>query len=110
MENYEKTEENLQQAKEQLQKAELSYTQKKHQLELEQNRQSYCKKRRGKERTHRLITRGVAIEMQHDGLDELTEAEFYDFIETLFMQSNVRGLADEWVSQHRREVDANGAL
>lgn len=110
MENYEKTEENLQKAQEKLQQAELRYTQAEHQYKLEQNRQNYCKKRSQKERTHRLITRGVAVEMQHEGLDELTEGEFYDFIEAVFMQSNVQSLTDEWVSLHRKEADVNGSI
>ena len=57
-----------------------------------------------------MITRGVAVEMQHEGLDELTEGEFYDFIEAVFMQSNVQSLTDEWVSLHRKEADVNGSI
>ena len=72
---------------------------KKQQLE---NRITYYEKGDRRKRTHRLITRGAAIESVAPLTKVLTETEFYAFAEKALAVPEVKGLLMEAVNEHNR--------
>lgn len=70
---------------------------RKHQLE---NRRSYYEKGDRRKRTHRLITRGAAIESVEPLAKVLSETEFYAFAEKAFALPEVKSLLMSAVNAH----------
>ena len=70
---------------------------RKHQLE---NRHSYYEKGDRRKRTHRLITRGSAIESVEPLAKVLTETEFYAFAEKALTLPEVKSLLMSAVNAH----------
>lgn len=70
---------------------------RKHQLE---NRHSYYEKGDRRKRTHRLITRGAAIESVEPLAKVLTETEFYAFAEKALTLPEVKSLLMSAVNAH----------
>ena len=70
---------------------------RKHQLE---NRRSYYEKGDRRKRTHRLITRGAAIESVEPLAKVLSETEFYAFAEKAFALPEVKSLLMSAVNTH----------
>ena len=70
---------------------------KKQQLE---NRITYYEKGDRRKRAHRLITRGTAIESVAPQTKELSETNFYAFVEQVFALSDAQRLLMEAVSRH----------
>ena len=58
--------------------------QEKHRLQRAQNRKDYLETTMRKQRTHRLITRGAALESIIPEVKEMSERAFYDVVETYF--------------------------
>ena len=71
---------------------------KERQLAQFQHRQQQLENRR--KRTHRLITRGAAIESVEPLAKVLTETEFYAFAEKVFALPEVRSLLVSAVNAH----------
>lgn len=61
--------------------AQLHLEQAQHRLERTENRRAYFRSRKDRERNHRLILRGVAIEHFFPETVELTEREFFELVE-----------------------------
>ncbi len=59
--------------------------QEKRKMQRLKNRQAYLESGSRKQRTHRLITRGAAIESIAPQTKELSEAEFYSLMESIFL-------------------------
>ena len=78
-ENMEKT---LEQLKQEYEKTTVLLEQEKRKMQRLKNRQAYLESGSRKQRTHRLITRGAAIESIAPQTKELSEAEFYSLMET----------------------------
>ena len=74
---------------------------RKHQLE---NRHSYYEKGDRRKRTHRLITRGAAIESVEPLAKVLTETEFYAFAEKVLALTEVKSLLMSTVNAHNAAV------
>ena len=70
----------------------LEEEQYKHRLQRTQNRKEYLETTTRKQRTHRLITRGAAIESIIPEVKDMSERAFYDAVETYF-----------WTGNHREE-------
>ena len=64
--------------------------QEKHRLQRAQNRKDYLETTMRKQRTHRLITRGAALESIIPEVKDMSERAFYDAVETYFSTGNHR--------------------
>ena len=71
-----------------------------HKAQQYENRITYCEKGERQKRTHRLITRGAAVESVAPTVKTLTEVEFYAFAESVFALPEVQALLSEAVHSH----------
>ena len=65
-----------------------------------ESRIAYCEKGERRKRTHRLITRGAAVESVAPTVKILTEVEFYAFAESIFSLPEVQTLLAEAIHTH----------
>lgn len=96
-------------------KVEAQLAQAQHNLQRLENRKKYYEKGERTKRTHRLVTRGAAIESITPLIQALTETEFYSFAEKVLALPEVKGLLIQSVNDHNRadfekEVEANGTI
>ena len=94
---HEKEIKNLQAEKE---KVERQLAQEQHKIQRLENRAAYYEKGERRKRAHRLITRGAAIESVAPQTKDLSETEFYTFVERVFALPDVQRLLTETVSSH----------
>ena len=71
-----------------------------HKVQQYENRIAYCEKGERRKRTHRLITRGAAVESVAPRVRVLTEVEFYAFSESVFALPEVQTLLVEAIHDH----------
>ena len=71
-----------------------------HKAQQYENRITYCEKGERQKRTHRLITRGAAVESIAPSVKVLTEVEFYAFAESVFALPKVQALLAEAIHAH----------
>ena len=71
-----------------------------HKVQQYENRIAYCEKGERRKRTHRLITRGAAVESVAPTVKALTEVEFYAFAESVFGMPEVQALLSETIHAH----------
>ena len=71
-----------------------------HKAQQYENRITYCEKGERQKRTHRLITRGAAVESVAPRVKVLTEVEFYAFTESVFALPEVQTLLAEAIHAH----------
>ena len=71
-----------------------------HRQQQLENRRSYYEKGNRRKRTHRLITRGAAIESVEPLAKVLSETEFYAFAEKVFALPEVKSLLMSAVNAH----------
>ena len=79
---------------------ERQLVQLQHKVQQYENRIAYCKKGERQKRTHRLITRGAAVESVAPRVKVLTEVEFYAFSESVFALPEVQTLLAEALHVH----------
>ena len=79
---------------------ERQLVQLQHKAQQYKNRIAYCEKGERQKRTHRLITRGAAVESVAPTVKTLTEVEFYAFAESVFALPEVQTLLEEVVRSH----------
>ena len=79
---------------------ERQLVQLQHKVQQYENRIAYCKKGERQKRTHRLITRGAAVESVAPRVKVLTEVEFYAFTESVFALPEVQSLLAEAIHTH----------
>ena len=79
---------------------ERQLVQLQHKVQQYENRIAYCKKGERQKRTHRLITRGAAVESVAPRVKVLTEVEFYAFAESVFALPEVQALLAEALHVH----------
>ena len=79
---------------------ERQLVQLQHTVQQYENRIAYCKKGERQKRTHRLITRGAAVESVAPRVKVLTEVEFYAFAESVFALPEVQALLAEAIHAH----------
>ena len=89
--------------KQEIADAEKKLAQERSRLQRLQNRKSYYEKGDRQKRTHRLITRGAAVESIAPLVKALSETEFYAFTEKVFTLPEVRALLMEAVNTHNQE-------
>ena len=71
-----------------------------HKVQQYENRIAYCEKGERRKRTHRLITRGAAVESIAPAVKALTEVEFYALAESVFALPEVQTLLAEAIHTH----------
>ena len=81
-------------------KVERQLAQEQHKIQRLENRAAYYEKGDRRKRAHRLITRGAAIESVAPQTKDLSETEFYTFVERVFALPDVQRLLTETVSSH----------
>ena len=79
---------------------ERQLVQLQHKVQQYENRIAYCEKGERRKRTHRLITRGAAVESVAPRVKVLTEVEFYAFAESVFALPEVQTLLAEAIHDH----------
>ena len=79
---------------------EMLLAQEQHKLQRLDNRIRYCEDGERAARTHRLITRGAAVESVVPELRDLSEAEFYTLAEHAFSLPDVKSAAFFAVTEH----------
>ena len=79
---------------------ERQLVQLQHKVQQYENRIAYCKKGERQKRTHRLITRGAAVESVAPTVKTLTEVEFYALAESVFALPEVQTLLAEAIHAH----------
>ena len=94
---HEKEIEKLQAEKE---KVERQLAQEEHKIQRLENRAAYYEKGERRKRAHRLITRGAAIESVAPQTKNLSETDFYAFVEQVFALPDTQRLLTEAVSHH----------
>ena len=94
---HEKEIEKLQAEKE---KVERQLAQEQHKIQRLKNRAAYYEKGERRKRTHRLITRGAAIESVAPQTKDLSETAFYAFTEQVFALPDVQRLLTEAISNY----------
>ena len=94
---HEKEIEKLQAEKE---KVERQLAQEQHKIQRLENRAAYYEKGERRKRTHRLITRGAAIESIAPQTKDLSETAFYAFTEQVFALPDVQRLLTEAISNY----------
>ena len=94
---HEKEIEKLQAEKE---KVERQLAQDQHKIQRLENRAAYYEKGERRKRTHRLITRGAAIESVAPQTKDLSETAFYAFTEQVFALPDVQRLLTEAISNY----------
>ena len=84
---------------------ERQLVQLQHKAQQYENRITYCEKGERRKRTHRLITRGAAVESVAPAVKDLTEVEFYAFAESVFALPEVLALLAEALHAHDQGRD-----
>ena len=79
---------------------ERQLAQLQHKVQQYENRIAYSEKVERQKRTHRLITRGAAVESVAPTVKTLTEVEFYAFTESLFALPEVQTMLAEAIHTH----------
>ena len=79
---------------------ERQLVQLQHKVQQYENRIAYCEKGERQKRTHRLITRGAAVESVAPTVKTLTEVEFYAFAESIFALPEVQQLLTDAICAH----------
>ena len=79
---------------------ERQLAQLQHKVQQYENRIAYCEKGERRKRTHRLITRGAAVESVAPTVKVLTEVEFYALVESIFSLPEVQALLAEAIHAH----------
>ena len=81
-------------------KEERQLAQEQHKIQRLENRAAYYEKGERRKRTHRLITRGAAIESVAPQTKDLSETAFYAFTEQVFALPDVQRLLTEAISNY----------
>ena len=81
-------------------KVERQLAQEEHKIQRLENRAAYYEKGERRKRTHRLITRGAAIESVAPQTKDLSETAFYAFTEQVFALPDVQRLLTEAISNY----------
>ena len=79
---------------------ERQLAQLRHKQQQLENRRSYYEKGDHRKRAHRLITRGAAVESVAPLAKDLSETEFYAFVESVFALPEVQTLLAEAIHTH----------
>lgn len=97
-------EKSLEQLKIEYEKTTVLLEQEKRKMQRLKNRQAYLESGSRKQRTHRLITHGAAIESIVPQTKELTETEFYSLMDNLLNLPQSTQLIQSAMENHSRST------
>ena len=80
--------------------AQRQHDQEQHRLQRAENRKEYLEATSRRQRNHRLITRGAAMECVFPDIKPLTEREFYEMAERISELPGIMSLIDDALTQH----------
>lgn len=80
--------------------AQRQHDQEQHRLQRAENRKEYLEATSRRQRNHRLITRGAAMESVLPDIKPLTEREFYEMAERISELPGIMSLIDDALTQH----------
>ena len=80
------------------------HDQEQHRLQQAENRREYFEATSRRQRNHRLITRGAAMESVFPDIKPLTEREFYEMAERISELPGIMSLIDDALTQHNMAV------
>ena len=83
--------------------AQRQHDQEQHRLQRAENRKDYFEAMSRRQRNHRLITRGAAMESIFPAIKPLTEREFYELAEQLSELPGVFPILEEAVTRHNAQ-------
>nr|DAT78330.1 MAG TPA: Protein of unknown function (DUF3847) [Caudoviricetes sp.] len=83
--------------------AQRQQAQEQHRLQRAENRKEYFEATSRRQRNHRLITRGAALESIFPAIKPLTEREFYEMAEQLSELPGVFPILEEAISRHNAQ-------
>lgn len=81
--------------------AQRQHDQEQHRLQRVENRKEYFEATSRRQRNHRLITRGAAMESVFPAIKPLTEREFYEMAERISELPGIFPIIEEAVAQHQ---------
>ena len=84
--------------------ARRQHDQEQHRLQRAENRREYFEATSRRQRNHRLITRGAAMESVFPDIKPLTEREFYEMAERISELPGIISLIDDALTQHNMAV------
>ena len=84
--------------------AQRQHNQEQHRLQRAENRKEYFEATSRRQRNHRLITRGAAMESVFPVIKPLTEREFYEMVERISELPGIMPLIDDTLTQHNLAV------
>ena len=84
--------------------AQRQQAQERHRLQRAENRKEYFEATSRRQRNHRLITRGAAMESIFPAIKPLTEREFYEMAERISELPGIMSLIDDALTQHNMAV------
>ena len=89
------------------QAVERQIAQYQHRADRLENRERHLVKGERTKRTHRLVTRGAAVESVCELTKVLTESEFYSLAEQIFYLPEIKSLVMAAVNEHNRKEGRN---
>ena len=81
--------------------AQRQHDQEQHRLQRAENRKEYLEATSRRQRNHRLITRGAAMENVFPDVKSLTEREFYEMVERISELPGIFPIIDDAVARHQ---------
>ena len=81
--------------------AQRQHDQEQHRLQRAENRREYFEATTRRQRNHRLITRGAAMESVFPDIKPLTEREFYEMAERISELPGISPIIEEAVARHQ---------
>ena len=93
--------------KTEIEEAQVKITQLEHREQILENRMRYLKQKKRKQRTHRLITRGVAVERIAPQVKPMPETAFYEMMEQVLMLPDAAKIIETESAKYKpKEEDA----
>ncbi|MBR0091350.1 MAG: DUF3847 domain-containing protein [Lachnospiraceae bacterium] len=92
--------------KKKIEDVQLKITQLEHHQQILENRVRYLKQKDRKQRAHRLITRGAAVESIVPQVAPMPETEFYGMMEQVLMLPEVQRIIRTETAKYKMEGDA----
>lgn len=80
--------------------AQRQHDQEQHRMQRAKNRREYFEATSRRQRNHRLITRGAAMESVFPDIKPLTEREFYEMVERISELPGIFPIIEEAVTQY----------
>ena len=91
----------------QIEETQVKIKQLEHREQLLENRMRYLKQKKRRKRTHRLITRGAAVESIVPQVETMPETAFYEMMEQVLMMPDVMKIIEIESAKYKpKEEDA----